>query len=67
MKWSNKIYMGDTYAVLPLFTKEANEEAIAKMNPRVTKSMWVSPSNASHVSYELSLDSAATIYTCTKE
>ena len=65
MKWSD--FLGDTYAVLPLFTKEANAEAIAKMNPRVTRSMWVSPSNANHISYALSLDSAATIYTCTKE
>ena len=58
--------MGDTIAVYPLFTKKANEEAKSQMNPRITKSMWVSPSNVNNVSYALKLDSAATIYTATK-
>ena len=76
MKWSNilfflyrndiSVYMGDTIAVFPLFTKKANEEAMERMNPRVTKSMWVSPSNANNISYALKLDAAATIYTATK-
>ncbi len=57
---------GDTIGVYPLFTKKANEEAKEQMNPRVTKSMWISPSNVSGVSYALKLDSAATIYTATK-
>ena len=57
---------GDTIAVFPLFTKKANEEAMERMNPRITKSMWVSPSNANNISYALKLDAAATIYTATK-
>ena len=57
---------GDTVAVFPLFTKKANEEAKSEMNPRVTKSMWISPSNSSNISYALALDLAATVYTATK-
>lgn len=71
MAWSKyslkKNKMGDTLAVFPIFTKAANEEAIKKMNPRITKSMWISPSNANDISYALSLDGSATIYTATKE
>lgn len=58
---------GDTMGVYPLFSKEANEEAMEKMNPRIGKSVWINPSNADQLSYGLSLDSVATIYTATKE
>ena len=57
---------GDTYAVFPLFTKSANEEARKKMNPRETKAMWVSPGNSNNISYIINLDAAAAIYTATK-
>jgi hypothetical protein len=57
--------MGDTIAVFPLFSKKANEEAKAQMNPRNSKAMWVNPSNMTSGAYGLKLDSAATVYTAT--
>lgn len=58
---------GDTLAVFPLFTKESDDEAKNKMNPRITKSIWTSAVNTDRISYSLKLDLAATIYTVTKE
>ena len=58
--------MGDTIAVFPLFSKKANEEAIAEMNPRTTKSMWINPANLNGTTYTLKLDSVATVYTATR-
>lgn len=58
--------MGDTVAIYPLFTKKANEDAKMKMNPRFTKSVWVSPMNANGTNYAFKLDYASTAYTATR-
>lgn len=56
---------GDTLPLLPVFTKEALQQA-AKLNPRKSKSVWVNPtSNSNHV-YSFALDAVATIFTATK-
>lgn len=61
------IFVYDTMAVYPLFSKKANEEAISKMNPRTDKSMWVNADNSDKYLYTLKLDATAIVYTVTKE
>lgn len=58
---------GDTFAVYPLFSKEANEQAIEHMNPRTSKFAWTDPINSNNIVYKLDLDAVANIYTATKE
>ena len=67
MVYRNFFTKGDTMGIFPLFTKEANEEAKRKMNPIVNKCVWADPATADQVSYKLTLDAIATIFTATKE
>lgn len=60
------IFVYDTEALYPLFTKKANEEAKLYMNPRTSKSAWLSPENMTKSVYDLKLDAIATVYTVTK-
>lgn len=60
------IFVYDTVALYPLFSKKANDEAREKMNPRTSESMWQSPSNSGKIMYDLKLDAAVIIYTVTK-
>ena len=46
--------------------KKANEEAKLYMNPRTSKSAWLSPENMTKSVYDLKLDAIATVYTVTK-
>lgn len=57
---------GDTYVVYSLLTKEAQEEAKNKMNPRHSKSMWTSVTNSGNCPYGIELDAATAIYSVTK-
>lgn len=57
---------GDTYVVYSLLTKEAQEEAKNKMNPRHSKSMWTSVTNSGKCPYGIELDAATAIYSVTK-
>lgn len=63
---STGIYVFDTFAVYPLFTKKANEEAKQQMNPRISKSAWLSPENSNNIIYKFALDTVATVYSATK-
>lgn len=57
---------GDTLSLMPIFTKEATEQA-AKLNPRKSKSVWINPmSNSNHI-YSFALDVVSTVYSMTKE
>ena len=60
------IFVYDTVALYPLFSKKANDEAREKMNPRTSESMWQSPANSGKIMYDLKLDAAVIIYTVTK-
>jgi DNA-directed RNA polymerase beta' subunit len=57
---------GDALPIIPLFTEEAKAEAKSKMNPRFSKTKWNDTMNNNKIVYNLSLDSAATIYSATK-
>jgi DNA-directed RNA polymerase beta' subunit len=57
---------GDTYVIYSLLTKEAQEEAKNKMNPRHSKGMWNSVTNAGKCPYSIELDAATAIYSVTK-
>lgn len=55
---------GDTVALIPVFTKSANEEA-KKLCVHNMKSAWVNPTNFKGHNYILTLDSISTIYSAT--
>lgn len=56
---------GDQLPLMPLFTKEALEQA-KRLNPRKSKSVWVNTmSNSNHI-YNFALDVVSTIYAVTK-
>ncbi len=57
---------GDTYAVIALFTKEAQEEAKRNMHPRYTEAMWTNVTSANNCPYQLTLDAITAIYAATK-
>ena len=57
---------GDTYVVYSLLTNEAQEEAKKAMNPRHSKNMWHSVTNAGKCPYVIGLDAATAIYAATK-
>lgn len=57
---------GDTYVVYSLLTNEAQEEAKKAMNPRHSKTMWHSVTNAGKCPYGIELDAATAIYAATK-
>ena len=57
---------GDTYAVVALFTKDAQEEAKKKMNPRHAQSTWTSVTSANKCPYTITLDAMTAIYAATK-
>lgn len=58
---------GDAVAVYPLFTKEATEEAKAKMHPRYSRSVWQESRTDGGVGYDIGLDAATSIYNATLE
>jgi DNA-directed RNA polymerase beta' subunit len=55
---------GDTVALIPVFTKSANEEA-KKLCVNNAKSAWMNPTNFKGHNYILTLDSISTIYSAT--
>ena len=57
--------MGDTVAVYALLTREAQEEARTKMNPKYSKSVWIPTSSANKIAYSIDLDAAAAVYHAT--
>jgi len=57
---------GDTMCILPLFTKEAQQEAKEKMHPQYTKSSWVNVILSSKCPYKITGDAAVAIYAATK-
>jgi DNA-directed RNA polymerase beta' subunit len=57
---------GDQYVVYSLLTNEAQEEAKKSMNPRHSKNMWYSVTNAGKCPYDIQLDAATAIYAATK-
>lgn len=57
---------GDAYAVVALFTKEAQKEARTKMHPKYNESMWTSVTSANKCPYSITLDAATAIYAATK-
>lgn len=60
------IFVYDTVALFPLFSKKANDEAREKMNPITSSTMWNDPAKSGKVLYDLKLDATAIIYTATK-
>ena len=60
------IFVYDTVALFPLFSKKANDEAREKMNPITSSTMWNDPAKSGKVLYDLKLDATAIIYTVTK-
>jgi DNA-directed RNA polymerase beta' subunit len=58
---------GDQFAVLALFTKEAQEEAKTKMHPAHAESIWSYITNIGECPYQIKLDAATTIYAATKQ
>lgn len=58
---------GDALSVYALYTKEAQEEAKTKLNPRYAKSQWVSPRNNSNTPYLITKDAMAVIFAATKQ
>lgn len=60
------IFVYDTVALFPLFSKKANDEAREKMNPITSSTMWNDPARSGKVLYDLKLDATAIIYTATK-
>jgi len=58
--------MGDTLAIVPVFSDEAKAEARMKMNPNYSKSKWFDTMNNTKTIYSLSLDSIATLFAATK-
>jgi len=58
--------MGDTMCVVALFTKEAQQEANEKINPKHATSMWITPTSAADTPYKITLDAATAIYAATK-
>lgn len=60
------IFVYDTVALFPLFSKKANDEAKEKMNPITSSTMWNDPAKSGKVLYDLKLDATAIIYTATK-
>jgi len=56
---------GDTLALIPLFTKEANDEA-KKLCVLNNKQCWTNVSNYQGHNYILTLDSVSTIYAATR-
>ena len=57
---------GDAYAVVALFTKEAQNEAKTKMHPKYAQSMWTSVTSANKCPYSITLDAMTAIYAATK-
>lgn len=57
---------GDQYVVFSLLTKEAQDEAKNKMNPRHSKDMWYSVTNSGKCPYGIELDASTAIYSVTK-
>lgn len=57
---------GDTYAVVALFSQEAQNEAKTKMHPRYAQSMWTSVTSANKCPYSITLDAMTAIYAATK-
>lgn len=57
---------GDTYVVYSLLTEEAQEEAKKSMNPRHSKAMWHSVTNAGKCPYGIEHDAATAIFAATK-
>lgn len=57
---------GDAYAVVALFTKEAQTEAKAKMHPKHSKAMWTSVTSSNKCPYVITLDAMTAIYAATK-
>lgn len=57
---------GDTYVVYSLLTNEAQEEAKKNMNPRHSKHMWFSVTNANKCPYSMEMDAATAIFSATK-
>ena len=55
---------GDQVALLPMFTKEANEQA-KKLNPTKNKIAWAQPMTYNATNYQLTLDAVSTIYNAT--
>lgn len=55
---------GDQVALLPMFTKEANEQA-KKLNPVKSKTAWARPITYNSNNYQLTLDAVATIFNTT--
>lgn len=57
---------GDALAVVALFTKEAQNEAKTKMNPKYSTSMWTAVKSANECPYSITLDALTAIYAATK-
>ena len=57
---------GDAYAVVALFTKEAQHEAKTKMHPKYTDSMWTSVTSVNKCPYTINLDAMTAIFAATK-
>lgn len=57
---------GDTVAIMPLFTKEAKEEAIKNMHISTTKSKMIDSKSLSNTLFVPNLDAMSAIYTATK-
>ena len=58
---------GDTLEILPLFSKEAKQEAKEKMHPLYSKSKWQDTLNNNTIIFSFTLDALATIYRATNE
>lgn len=61
------MFDGDTVEILPLFSKEAQNEAKEKMHPLYSKSKWQDTLNNNTIIYGFIHDALATIYRATKE
>lgn len=59
--------MGDQVAVLALLTKEAQEEAKAKMHPHYSEALWTSVTSANLCPYSIKDDAMAAIFAATKQ
>jgi len=56
---------GDAMATYPLFTKQATEEAKAKMHPKYSKSVWAETVTNTGIGYSIQLDASTAIYNAT--